>query len=108
MANSKAEDDDADSSRRLCLICGDTKKQLSLFVLRAPEHLNGRLQHDLAVVHSTLSISKDQEGKKNRSYTVQFKVLCISKYRILTFANIDDKPVLGELKRLQNVAEIWS
>ena len=62
--DSKIEEDDLDSQRRICLICGGTEKEPSLFVLRAPEHLNGKVQHDLAVTYSSLLISKDQEGRK--------------------------------------------
>ena len=77
--DSKIEDDDtADYHRRICLICGGTERQLSLFVLRAAEHLNGKLQHDLTMVHSTLLISKDQEGTKpckNKRFCFSFALL---------------------------------
>lgn len=74
--DSKLEDDDTDYHRRICLISGGTERQLSLFVLRAAEHLNGKLQHDLTVVYSTLLISKDQEGTcKNKCFCFSFALL---------------------------------
>ncbi|CAH3020437.1 unnamed protein product, partial [Porites evermanni] len=55
------EEDKDDCSSRLCLICGGAENGLNVFVLRAPEHLNGRIQHDLATVHSSVPIINDQE-----------------------------------------------
>lgn len=63
-ANAGEEDKD-DYSSRLCLICGGAENGLNVFVLRAPEHLNGRIQHDLATVHSSVPIINDQEGEQN-------------------------------------------
>lgn len=63
--DSKAGEDDRESCRRVCLICGNTEKELSVYVLRPPEHLNGWIQHDLSTMHSSLLISNDQEGEKN-------------------------------------------
>ena len=62
--NTGQEDKD-DYSNRLCLICGGAENGLNVFVLRAPEHLNGRIQHDLATVHSSVPIRNDQEGEQN-------------------------------------------
>lgn len=59
------EEDKDDYSNRLCLICGGAENGLNVFVLRAPEHLNGRIQHDLATVHSSVPIINDQEGEQN-------------------------------------------
>ena len=54
--------DSCSSDRRLCLVCAENENQLNLFVLRPAEHFNGRLQNDLAVIHSTLHLLSDQEG----------------------------------------------
>lgn len=62
--NAGVEDKDYHNSR-LCLICGGAEIGLNVFVLRAPEHLNGRIQHDLATVHSSVPIINDQEGEQN-------------------------------------------
>jgi len=59
--DSKAGENDRESCRRVCLICGNTEKELSVYVLRPPEHLNGWIQHDLSTIHSSLLISNDQE-----------------------------------------------
>lgn len=59
--DSKAGDDCGESFRRVCLICGNTDKELSVYILRPPEHLNGWIQHELSSIHSSLLISNDQE-----------------------------------------------
>lgn len=63
--DSKDGDDYSESYRRVCLICGNTDKELSVYILRPPEHLNGWIQHELSSIHSSLLISNDQEGEKN-------------------------------------------
>ena len=55
-------DDDVDYDRRICLICSESDEKLALFFLRAPEHLNGKLYHDLTMILSSFLISQDQEG----------------------------------------------
>ena len=62
--DSNAGDDYRESYRRVCLISGNTDKELSVYILRPPEHLNGWLQHELSSIHSSLLISNDQEGEK--------------------------------------------
>lgn len=54
-------DDDVDYDRRICLICSESDEKLALFFLRAPEHLNGKLYHDLTMILSSFLISQDQE-----------------------------------------------
>lgn len=66
--DSRAGEGDSESCRRACLICGNTEKELSVYVLRAPEHLNGWIQHQLSSIHSSLLISNDQEGEKNVNF----------------------------------------
>ena len=62
--DSNAGDDYRESYRRVCLICGNTDKELSVYILRPAEHLNGWIQHELSSIHSSLLISNDQEGEK--------------------------------------------
>ena len=65
--DSKAVGDDKRSCRRVCLICGNTETELSVYVLRPPEHLNGWIQHELSSIHSSLLVSSDQEGEKKNN-----------------------------------------
>ncbi|KAJ7337185.1 hypothetical protein OS493_010041 [Desmophyllum pertusum] len=59
--DSKDGDEDRESCRRVCLIYGSSEKELSLYVLRPPEQLNGWLQRELSSIHSSLLMSNDQE-----------------------------------------------
>ena len=81
--DSKAGEDDSESCRRVCLICGNTEKELSMYVLRAPEHLNGWIQHQLASIHSSLLISNDQEGEKNVKFFLIPKYCSLRLYKKL-------------------------
>ncbi|XP_078365536.1 mdm2-binding protein-like [Oculina patagonica] len=58
---SKDGPEDLECCRRVCLICGSTEKELSLFVLRSPEQLNGWIQQELSLIHNSFLISNDQE-----------------------------------------------
>ena len=66
----KSGDEYAESSRRVCLICGSTEKELSLYVLKRPEQLNGGIQKELSSIQSSFLISNDQEGEQylNKSF----------------------------------------
>ena len=68
--DSRAGEDDRESCRRVCLICGNTEKELSVYVLRPPGHFNGWIQHELSSIHSSLLISNDQEGEKIQMFVL--------------------------------------
>lgn len=57
------DEDLTESCRRLCLVCGSAEKELSLYVLRRPEDLNGWIHMELSSIQSSFLISNDQKGK---------------------------------------------
>ncbi|RMX56682.1 hypothetical protein pdam_00002431 [Pocillopora damicornis] len=55
------DEDLTESCRRLCLVCGSAEKELSLYVLRRPEDLNGWIHKELSSIQSSFLISNDQK-----------------------------------------------